>query len=191
MTRLPTGRAGRTLAAGLTVLALTLLWLGVVAPALAWYAERGERLAGRTALAARMQALADNLPALQQQAARLTASGPAGQALLGGATDAIAGATLQEAVQDIATRAGVTVSSAEVLPAEPIGRYRRIGLKVTLSAPWPLTTALLAAIAQSVPQMMVADLTMQRSVGVSAAESRPVQAAFTVFAMQAGPGAGQ
>ena len=191
MTGPPTGRAGRALAASLTLLALVLLWLGVVAPGLAWYTERAERLAGRTALAARMQALADTLPALRQEAARLTAAGPAEQALLGGATDAIAGATLQEAVQDLATRAGVTVSSAEMLPAEPAGRYRRIGLKVTLSAPWPSTTALLAAIAQAVPQMMVADLAMQRSVGVGAAESRPVQAAFTVFAMQAGQGGGR
>lgn len=184
MTRLPTGPRGQILAVALTVVVLALAWLGGVAPALDWYAARAEYLDGQQALAARMAGIAASAPALQRQLARV-GDAPPPRTVLDGATDAIAGAALQQAVQDMAAKAGVTVTSAEVLPAETVGSYRRIGLHVTASGGWPVIVALLEAVAQATPRMLVDDLTLRQGLALGPSESHPLQAAFTVIAFHA------
>jgi len=59
---LPTGRRGRLLALGLTATLLLSVWFGAVEPIVAWYGDRADTIAQRTALARRMTALADSLP---------------------------------------------------------------------------------------------------------------------------------
>ena len=181
MTSLPTGRAGQALALGFTALALAAAWLGGAAPALDWYADRGEHLAEQRALAARMEQVGADAPALQRQLAQIGNAPPA-RTVLEGATDAIAGATLQEAVQDMAAHAGATVSSAEALPAEAVGGYRRISLHVSVSAPWPVMVALLQAVAQATPRMLVDDLTLRQGQFLGRVDSHPMEAGFTVIA---------
>ena len=140
---LPEGRRGQALAVGLLLLCLGLVWIVVAAPLIALHGERAEVIAGRRALAARMAQLAATLPDLRAQAASVQAVGPAQAALLGGATDAVAGATLQQLVLDLAVQAGATPSSTETLAAEQVGAYRRVGVRIALTAPWPVLVRLL------------------------------------------------
>ena len=147
---LPTGRRGRLLALGITLVLLGALWFGAAAPLLGWYADRAVELENRRAVARRMAVLAEMLPELRLQA-QSAAGAPTGRTgvedTLEGASDAIAGATLQQRLQEMAARAGAPLSSAEALPGEPAGAYRRIAVRVSLSTHWPPLVRLLQAVA--------------------------------------------
>jgi len=183
-TSLPNGRRGQVLASALTLAIAAAIWTGVVAPLLGWHAEQAQRLEQRRALAHRMVDLAETLPALQAQSADRDAAGPAPSAVLAGETDAVAGATLQLLVQQMATATGTTLSSVEVLPAEAVGSYRRIGLHVSLSAPWPMLVHLLQSVEQATPPMLVDDLRLRGSPMANMA--LPMDASFTVLAFRDG-----
>ena len=184
---LPTGRRGQALAAGLLLLVLAAAWGAVASPLLALYAERAEALATRAALADRMERVAAGLPELRRQAAAASAVGPAVRVVLPGATDAVAAAAPQGMVQEMAQRGGATLSSIEALPAEQAGAYRRVGLRVTLAAPWPVLVRLLSAIAAASPVMLVDDLQLQTSRRLVRPDDAPLDASLTVLAFRAGP----
>ncbi len=182
---LPTGRRGQALALALLLLVLAAAWLAVASPLLDWHTDRAEALQQRGLLARRMAQVAAGLPELQRQAAAAAAAGPVAATLLDGSTDAVAGANLQQLVQDMAGRAGATLSSTETLPAEAVADYRRIGVRVALSAPWAVLVQLLRAIEQASPQMLVDDLQIHgvRQFGVTG--EPPLDASFTVLGFRA------
>src|SRR6478672_4460952 len=102
---LPTGRRGQLLELGLTLAVLGGAWAGIAAPLLDWHALRAD------------------------QVRRVAAPGrPAEGAVLDGASDALAAAALQGRLQEMAARAGAPLSSAEALPGEAAGTWRRIGV---------------------------------------------------------------
>jgi general secretion pathway protein M len=182
---LPTGRRGQLLALGLAVAVLGAGWAGVVAPLLDWHAERAEQVQARRAVARRMAEIAETLPALRDQARQVaapdrTAAIPA----RGGASDAIAAATLQGRLQDMALRAGAPLRSAEALPGQAAGAWRRIGLRVSVQAPWPGIVRLLQAVGGATPRMLVDDLQL-RAGPPSRGGPRPMEVSFTVFAFRA------
>jgi general secretion pathway protein M len=185
MASLPTGRNGKILAASLAVIALGIVWLGGVAPVLDWYASRGAHLAELQARAARERALIDTLPALQKAAAE-AAKTPT-RSVLSGATDAIAGAALQEQVQTMATAANAQLTSIETLPAEQVGAYRRIGVRIELNAQLEVIVALLKAVEEAQPSMLVDDihLTATPSGPLNKAEL-PLDASLTVYGFRVG-----
>lgn len=182
---LPTGRAGTALALGLLGGMLLLLGLGVVAPAITWHAERAEHLAERQGLAARMEAVAATLPALRLAAAT-PAIGHAAPSLLEGTTDAITGAALQGLVREMAGSVEAAVLSVETLAAAPVGAHRRIGLRLSLAAPWPVLVRLLQAVNQARPRMVVDDLELHNSQIRSDTEHLLLNAAFNLYAFSAG-----
>ncbi len=184
-TALPEGRRGQALAVGLLVLLLGLAWVAAAAPLIAWHAERAEALAGRRVLARRMAQLAATLPELQRQAATVQAVGTAQAALLEGATDAVAGASLQQLVQDMAVQAGTTPSSIETMAAEQVGDYRRVGVRIAVSAPWPVLVRLLQAAAQATPEMLVDDLQVRGTRLLVRPADLPLDASMTIYAFRA------
>jgi general secretion pathway protein M len=181
-TALPEGRRGRVLAVALTLTVLAALWFGVAQPLIDWHAEQADALESRRALAARMAALVETLPALRQEAG---AARPAPVALLEGGTDAIAGAAMQGAVQALARTAGASLASIETLPAEPRGAWRRIGLRVSLAASWPVLVELMRAIEQGSPAMLIDELQLRGPPVQARSPSAPVQASFTILAFRA------
>ncbi len=181
-TALPDGPRGRILALALTLTVLAALWIGVAQPLITWHATRAEALAQRQALLQRMTALVATLPELQREASEHHA--PAA-ALLEGSTDAIAGATLQTAVQGMATSAGATLRSLETLPAEQSGHYRRISLRISTEAPWPVLIALMRAIEEGTPQMLIDNLQLRAPPIELRAATTPIGAAFTIVAFRA------
>ncbi len=181
---LPSGRRGQVLALAIAVVAACVLWFGLVLPVVGWHDARADRLDQLRARATRMDALAASLPGLRRQVASLSTD-LAPQSLLEGASDAVAGATLQERVQAMAVEAGTPLTSAEALPAEPAGSYRRIGLRISVAAPYPVLANLLAAIAEATPRMLVDDLQIEAPpLGLRSAQL-PMDATLTVLAFRA------
>jgi hypothetical protein len=181
-TALPEGSRGRLLALALTAIVLAVVWLVCVQPLMEWHAERADALEQRRALLQRMNALLATLPELQRQSSGEHA--PAA-ALLAGASDALAGAALQSSAQGMATAAGAELSSMEILNAEQRGAYRRIGLRVSTAAPWPVLVELLRAVEQGTPRMLIDDLQLRAPPVEVRAAATPISAAFTILAYRA------
>lgn len=189
---LPSGRAGQWLALGLAAVVLALLWEVAALPLIQWHAARAQALAERRVLAGRMAGLAAELPLLSRAAAQAAAAGPPAGAMLDQPSDAVAAAALQQRVQDIASKAGATLSSAEALPAEAAGAYRRIRLRVALTAHWPVLVGMLQGLAvQTVPQMLVDDVQLRSAPVLLDRNDPPLDASFTVLALRAGTGAAE
>ncbi len=181
---LPDGRRGQILAAGLAFFVLLAIWLGVVSPALDFYAERSDELDALRLRSAREAALVETLPALRSEAQN-TGTAPTRQVLTG-TTDAIAGATLQEQVQTMAAGANAQLTSIETLPGEQIGAYRRIGVRLELSAQLAVVIGLLKSIEEATPSMLVDDVRLTATpVGPMNAQL-PLDCAFTVYAFRIG-----
>jgi general secretion pathway protein M len=188
---LPTGRAGRLLALGLLLLVLVLLWEVIGSPLCDWYRSRSEALSGREALAERMEILAARLPALRRDS---EAGGirPGAGALIDGSSDAIAGAALQGQVQQMASALGASLSSSETLPGSPAGGsggpggdYRRVGVRISVTAPFAVMVRLIAGIEQATPAMLVDDLQLHGS-RLQLEGNTPLEATLTVLAFRHG-----
>ena len=113
--------------------------------------------------------------------------------MLTGGTDAIAAAVLQGLIQDMATAAGATLASEEVLPAVQQGGFRQIDLRIALTARWPVLVQLLQEIDASDLRLLVDDLEFH-AVDDAATGSGgpgghpPLAASFVVMAFRAGSG---
>ena len=186
MASLPTGRNGRILAAGLAAFTVLAVWLVLVAPVLDWYGARAARLGDLRARAARERALIATLPALKK-AADAASSTPT-RAVLSGATDAIAGAALQEQVQTMANLASAQLTSIETLPAEQVAGYRRIGVRVEMNAQLPVVVALLKSVEEATPSMLVDDIHLTATPVGLLATPLPLDASFTVYGFRLGTG---
>jgi hypothetical protein len=184
---LPEGRRGQILATALTLTVLAAAWLGAGQPLLDWYQSGSDTLAQRQMLLKHMQAVAQTLETLERAPA---ATKPETTPLLPGATDALAAAAMQNAVQAMAARAGVELASMETLPAEARGGYRRIGLRVSLTAKWPVLVDLLRTATQGEPRMLVDDVQLRVMPMPGNAAAMPVGASFTLLAFRAAGGTG-
>ncbi len=179
-TSLPTGRRGRILAVGLTLAVAGTLWVGVLAPLVAWKAELAEMVERRKALVARMEGLAVSLPVLQGRLAAAEAATP-GLTTLPGGTDAVVAAALQQWIETAASRHGTSLASAEVLPAEPLGAYRRIGLRVAVAGAWQPLVRILQDIEEATPKMLVDDVQIQAGLVLGDGMAKTIDAAFTLY----------
>jgi general secretion pathway protein M len=184
---LPTGRRGQVLAIGLTVICLAALWVALVNPLMSWYDARRQELDDRRMLAARMARVAQTVPDLLRQAAALRAAAPAGRDIaLEAPSDAVAGARLQQRMQDLAAAADITLGSIETLPAQQQGGYRRISLRVTCAAPLPVLIGLLQKLEVSSPRMLIDDLDFDASPDLNRPDGITIGANFTVIAFRPG-----
>jgi general secretion pathway protein M len=181
---LPNGRNGRILAAALALLALGAAWLAFAAPVIDWYGSRAQQLTEMRERAAREAALIETLPSLRREEEE-AAKTPT-HSVLSGRTDAIAGAALQEQVQTMASAANAQLTSAETLPAEQVGIYRRIGVRVELNAQLPVIVQLLKSVEEAEPSMMVDDIRLTGTPIGTLSGQLPLDAAFTVYAFRVG-----
>lgn len=181
---LPTGRRGQALALALTLTALATIWIGAISPMIAWFEDRAATLDIRRVLASHMADLSATLPDLRARLADMEAHGPPPVAVLDGATDAIAGASLQEKLQEIARRVGAKLNSIETLAAEQRGAYRRIGVRVSLTAQWPVLIGLFGAVEKATPRMLVDDVQLRASPLRLRPDEAQISATFTLFAFR-------
>jgi type II secretory pathway component PulM len=181
------GRRGQALAVLLTVALLGAIWVAVVDPLLDFYAGQSGRLTDQRRLAAHMAAVAATVPALLREAAQLQSSARAAQRItLAAPSDAVAGAIVQQRMRDLATTTGITLTSVETLPAEQNGGYRSISLRMTCATSWPRFVALLQALEATTPRMLIDDLDLEVSPGVSYPDGVMIAVSFTVIAFRPG-----
>ena len=184
---LPTGQTGRLLALGLTVLVLSVLWVGIAGPLIQWHDERADALTRRALLAQRMQALAAALPSFQQEAKDVTASGAGEPALLEGDNDSMASAFLQERLRSMFLPAGVQLNSVETSPGEDTGTYRRIRLRVSFNASWPVLMGLLKDIQMTTPVLLVDELQVQPALHRISTAPGTFDVTCAIFGFRSGP----
>jgi len=182
---LPQGQRGRALALVLTGLALVVLWLGVAQPLFDAHATRSQALLQRAALAGRMGDLAASLPRLRAAVTALRSQPAPVAAMVEGATDSIAAAALQGTLETMAQRAGANLTSAEALPAEAAGTYRRLGLRVAVDATWPVLIRLLQSVEQATPRMFIDDLQLHATPTSRNVRELPLDISFTLLAFRA------
>jgi general secretion pathway protein M len=166
---LPTGRQGQLLALALLLLVLAAVYLTVAAPLLDFYDDRAIQAETRAALLTKLNSIAAELPALQARATRLHATTNSHKLTLAGASDAVASAALQGRIEPMATAAGMTIGSTEILTAEAQGAYRRIGLRLLVNGSYDSLIKLLLSIAEATPPLVVDDLQIrgeERRMGV-------------------------
>jgi len=155
---MPTGRRGQLLALSLLLVALGGVYLLIVSPLLGLYAERAAVLENRRMLVPRLRAAADELPFLRARVEQLRAAAGTRKITLEGATDAIASATLQSRIEELASSAGATIGSTESLPAEARSGYRRIGLRYVLSGSYETLVKFLARLESATPPVVIDNL---------------------------------
>lgn len=157
---LPEGRRGRVLALMLLLMAVALVWLVIVGPLIGFYSQYASRIALAQQTAERMAHLQEILPHLRQSAAHRPSSAPQ---LIDGASDTMASATLQDKLAHLASQSGIEISSSETLAPIREGSYQRIGLHITLSAPYPALIRFLTDLAQASPALVVDGLHLHAS----------------------------
>jgi hypothetical protein len=189
-----TGRAGQALAVGCGLLGLGLVWLGAIEPLWSWYADGQAALQQRQAVLAHMQGLAAGLPALRAASAhRPGTEVEAESGMLPGATDAVAAAALQETVQKMASAAGASLTAVETLPATAEAeRWRKVSLRISLNAPWPVLMSLLRAVERSPSRIFIADVHFHSPAVVARSTNLPIQASMLLYGFRpaaGGPGA--
>jgi general secretion pathway protein M len=155
---MPTGRRGQFLALSLLFVALGGIYFLVVSPLLGLYAQRAEVLENRRMLLPRLLAAADELPGLRARVEQLRAAAGTRKITLEGASDAIAAATLQSRIEELAASAGATIGSTESLPAEARSGYRRIGLRYVLSGSYETLVKFLAKLQAATPPLVIDNL---------------------------------
>lgn len=188
MTRpLPTGRTGRLLALGLTVLVAAVLWVGIAGPLIQWHDERAEALTRRALLARRMQALVAALPSFQQEAKDVMANGVGEPALLEGDSDSMASAFLQERLRSMFMPVGVQLNSVETSPGEEAGAYRRVRLRVSFNASWPVLMGLLKDIHTTTPVLLVDELQVQPALHRISTAPGTFDVTCAIFGFRSGP----
>jgi hypothetical protein len=182
---LPEGPRGRAMALGVTAVLLAAAWLAVAQPLLDAYADRSDVLERRGALASRMADLAGSLPELQRAAEAQTSDAAPTSATLEGASDSLAAASLQGLVEGMANTAGAHVTSTEALPAEQVGGYRRIALRLTVDASWPVLVRMLQAVERAAPRMFVDELQIHAQPAAEKLREPPLDISFLVLAFRA------
>jgi general secretion pathway protein M len=146
------------LAVGLLLLGLLLPYFVIAAPLLDLYQQRETQIENARILLPRLEAVADRLPSLRAQVARLRVAARTRKLTLEGASDAIASANLQSRIEGFATSVGATIGSTESLPVETHDGYRRIGLRFVLTGPYETLVRLLAKLEEATPPLVVDNL---------------------------------
>ncbi len=128
------GWVSRLAALALSAGAAFALYIFVAAPIIASYAETDAAVAQAAELLDRYRRVAAARPALQERLDALKSRQSEIGTYLGGETDALAGAKLQELVNATVAAGGGALRSVQILPAKADGGFRRIGVRVQMTA---------------------------------------------------------
>jgi general secretion pathway protein M len=168
----------------LSILGLLIVaaYLIIVAPVLDLYSRRNATLADRQSLLPRLSVAAEQLPALRAALAEANTAASTRKIALDGSSDAIAAASLQSHLEELAAAAGVEVGSSEGRAPENRGAYRRIGLRLAVSGEYEAIVKLLSAIETAAPPLILTNLQLHAALRPRGeAASASIDAAFEVF----------
>jgi hypothetical protein len=159
-------------------------------PVIDWHGERADALVQKAALVQRMEALVATRAAVQEQAKAVAASGAGETALLEGDSESVASAALQELLQAMFMQAGVQLNSVETLPGDETGAYRRIRLRVSFNASWPVLMALLKEFEIARPALLMDELSVQPALHRISTAPGTFDVSCAIFGFRAEPAKG-
>lgn len=122
----------RIMAVALLLAVLVLAWIFGLSPLLDRYRADRETVAFASEQLPRLQRLAAAAPLLRAELERISRDPTGTTRLLGGASDALAGADLQNRVSRDAKTYGLALRSVQILPPVEEEGFRRIGVRVAL-----------------------------------------------------------
>jgi general secretion pathway protein M len=162
MSGLPEGARGKALALAIGALLLCTLYVVIVMPLHGFYDRNAQALQDRRQVLTRYESAVEDLPRLRDEAQqRRQQSG--GGLLLAGSSDAVAAADLQSTLKDLVEADGATLESAQTLPAEPLGNFRRVGVRLSFSGNLELLTSVLLGVETANPVLSVGSLELDSS----------------------------
>ncbi|HVH83307.1 MAG TPA: type II secretion system protein GspM, partial [Steroidobacteraceae bacterium] len=154
---LPEGRSGKILAVSLLALLLALAYLAVLHPLQQFYAARADEIAEKRDRLERLERVAAELPGFRAMLTQLRSSTKRTDFFLEGPSDAVAAASLQSKLKDMIGQVGGEMSSAESLPPNPRGEFRRVGVRVVMVGDLEMLVAVLNSTQQAHPPLFVDD----------------------------------
>jgi general secretion pathway protein M len=185
--RLPTGMRGRALALSILCVLIALIYAAIIAPLVDLYRSGEATLADRELLVPKLEQLAAEVPVLRARLAALQAAGAGNEVVLDGATDALAAASLQSRLEQLALANGVTITSTEAVLTEDRGPYRRIGLRLAVNGKYEAIVKLLAAVEEAAPPMVLGNLQMRGLFRtIEARAGYPLETRFEVYGLRLG-----
>lgn len=152
---LPEGRSGKILAVGLLALFLALAYIAVLRPLQQFYAARADEIAEKRDRLERLERVAAELPGLRGMLTQLRSSTKRTELLLEGPSDAVAAASLQSKLKELIGQVGAEMTSAESLPPNPRGEFRRVGVRVVMVGQLDMLAAVLNSIQMAHPPLFV------------------------------------
>ena len=163
MSGLPEGPRGKALAISIAVLMLGVLYAVIVMPLQDLYAANAQALEERRALLQRYERASVELPRLRIESEQRDAQSGGGGLLLPGTTDGLAAADLQSTLKDLVEEGGAALDSAQTLPSETLGNFRRVGVRISFSGGLELLTAVLLGVETAKPVLSVGGLQIDSS----------------------------
>ncbi len=165
MSQLPTGTRGRWVALGLLVIVLVLAWQITLAPLWARYQTLAPRIAEQQAQVQRYQRLAARAPQLKARLDMLRNDPRFTTYLVSGASGALAAASLQQRLQELAQAQRGNVLSTRVGKPEADGDFELVTLNARLQIDLPGLQALLFNLETQPPYLLVRNLHVYRQLG--------------------------
>ena len=148
----------RLAALGLLFVVVWFCYTLVLAPIISAYSETDDKIEDAKAQLARLESISQSYPALKAQLDELARRTAQSGVYLAGNTDALAAAGLQEDVSAQIDRAGGTLRSVQILPATSDGDFKRVSVRVQLTATLAQFTKLLYSLEAARPFVFVDNL---------------------------------
>jgi hypothetical protein len=153
------GIPGKVLALALAALFIGAIYIAAAAPLFSYYLRLEQRLQDRQQLAQRYQALARDLPSLRAQTSRRLGESASAELLWTGSSDAVSAAMLQSSLKELVERERAKLTSAEMLPSEPVDDIvRRVGVRIAFFADLKLLTSVINEIETTHPVLSIKNL---------------------------------
>ena len=130
----------------------------VLAPIFGAYGEVDDNIESTKSQLARLESISQSYPALKAQLDELARRTAKSGVYLAGNTDALAAAGLQEDVSVQIGRAGGTLRSVQILPATSDGDFKKVSVRVQLTATLVQFTKLLYSLEAARPFVFVDNL---------------------------------
>lgn len=150
--------AGRAAALALLVLLLLAVYGFFIGPLVGAYRDTDQALVETGENLARYARIAEGYPALKQQLDRLSARQARSGVYLKGDTDALAAAGLQADVSSTIEQHGGKLRSVQILPVSSDGDFKRVSVRVQLTATLPALARILHALEARRPVVFIDNL---------------------------------
>jgi general secretion pathway protein M len=158
---LPSGVRGQLVAVAILIIMVLLAYRLAVVPLVDRYQSRQAEITDMRTAIDRYQRLIAQAPALEAFDAQYRRQQPLAPLLLPGGNPALAGAALQQRLQDIAAGVDVRILSQRIRPPATDGEFERIGVEARLQSDVTGLRDLLLAIEQNTPFLFVDSLSIR------------------------------